>query len=1438
MFYYLIRFFISISLILSPYNVSVSYASNTPSDPHHSSHVITTAHQFNQDIESLNQKIFKDIDSKEFYVNHPLDTYSLIHQTTPHPQNTQVALKNILVEVLNTNGTTKAVLSSQNLKSIIPLDKADFYVGPTWNAATTNTPQRFQISYQGQVIHTFANTIQWISFVGPYLVFMEPSQFEKTKAFISFIDLKYFEQALSKTPLPIFRIPVPIDLPIQEVLLSPTKIMQQGSFNQKSLSLQSKKNKRYNISLNQLGHLSHLQQTAFNMMVSLVSVERYERDFYPFIEEMLTTFQKTAESQKHRYAQHPEHTSNKNNTPQALMDKLVKEIKQRLDIGSSQDLSGHYGKLKQAHKELKDLSSTAESIKSLNYEQGSQKDLTTFYKTFSHHLEQDQAFQSVLKKVGQEKFKNKKILERLKGLYLYLTMPQPMGAAKIQTALGLMAGTVRSGEHLNSRFLMLKESLSQIMAHKKARMVGASVLIGAGYLAHPVVADFYHSIFLWGSQWCKQWMELIRVTFTTSTSFIDPNNLHATYIANGNYIFSTKGVIAIMAMTFGLFGALHLMINTTAFIKHLHSNKVKSHQEKANQLFTNWKNQFSHYKKELINFTNQTKKNYIQNLSNIEWRNIGLKAQFSIAKKENNQLAQATIKNTPLIEAIFQTGTRWHNLLENYEHSNFKIHIDLLLDGVTMVKLTSINPHTLTQEPFIKLQFHPPGKKVILRYFTVEEDTDIHAILKDENKTDGIYYLQEGVAMHIRGVAQSNSKQSFIFNGNLINGHFSLEEEMTIQNILQKAHTEEQKKSFLKKLIFKTIKSKKDFNDWSEQVVPFSQKEVTTFSKALLSLFSYAHWTYSIKSFAHYWNESFLFRNLLWKPSAGLRALYYSNYFTRLARQGHKATVLNGGFDSRINRIAQKIKPAFLSGMPAIKARAYLVALHDFEDLIIKIERQYLQAVAEQGLLEGITYFMKNGSQKAKGWDGVIATGVKENPEGHVKEYISQDTVFNKDLNLKKLKAKERYFMELYTKELFNESMRDFIKSTLFIPPHFSDKQARLFILEKIKNGKIIMIPIEDMETIRKRVRRIALQENIAQRVHDSINHVFNIKNLFKNYLRKNQLQAENTLNRDKNIVMQRYMIAEESMKDPEALARVTRFQLAKVMIDKPVELVILLLVLAGVDEGILKILHKEAFSEDALFHLSRVAVWTVFFSRLVLRDMLGAAWMKLQIDARLGTQDLFKHIPTKEDINKKFASFRLFWKHFNNEQNSLTQNYKYLWKIIIANIGAAVFNYAIVHALTLGRFDIDLFLNEYLIAILPFLALQLKMENTFEMSANLSLKNLIKKGMDFTKNRHWLAHPDIQLYRLRQGNKLRRHFNILYTTFYNNPGENILSIFGNINTEYGTRAFQRQFLFGSTLTEYWVNIMNYLEQLGVPSKITSACKIVFTKNRSDLNVY
>ncbi len=1406
----IIRSLISCSIAFHPIAFAATHTDS--SDIHfsdeHTSNALSTANQFNQISDSLYNNVFRKNNPRGYFLNHPLDIYSLIHQkTSPHKDIPFVDHKKITVEILDSKNQVQAVIGNKKFKSVFLQLFSSLYKGEHWITKKQKT-HTFRIRFQDQILHTFANHVQWMGFLGPYLVFMEPGQIHtNNQAFVSFIDLNFFESAIGKTALPVFRIPLSVSSFLKNLLLNPHSIDASidSSNSNKLLTLNTEKGIQYSFNLFQLNHLSRLQQTSFNIIVSLVSVDRYENDFHPFIKDIIKTVQESSEATLNKSSSSASWTQSHD----MLINLLSEEIKQRGEIGSSKNLLGYYGHLKQSQMELDQLNQTIEELADvspvpINFykkvdshlpkeEHGVSYRFKKFYNKFLNHLNNDQAFQSLLSQVANDKFQTKKILARLKGLFLYLTKPQPLGAAKIQTALGILSTSLDPKSQVEDRFVLFKEGMSRIVANQKVRTIAIPTLVGASYLAHPVIADFYHQILHHGAQWFYRWGDLISVTTEKSTSFLDPQKLHQTYIADDNYKYLLKGFTALMTITFSIFGSLHIIINAKQFIQHLKSREYKINQEVSDHLLSKWLKQIRYWKTEYIKYIHQTSQNFIKNISNMEWRKVGLKMNFFIPG------------TTEPISTFFQTKHSWFSFLKNYEHKTRNININILVDNIPVIKMVS-NKETESYSPkeeLIMVQFHPLNTNPKSRHFIVQGDGDFNMIF---DQKDGFHFLKDNVSMQLIETSQKkNNGDTSIVSGSIINGQFTPEEESLVQSVLQEIQSE---------------KKQKYFSKISNMDLSFSHKEVNTFSKALVFLFHYSNWTYTMNHLINYWNQFFLFRNLLWRPSAGVRVLYYTNYFNRIIEEDHFPTVLNGGFEKKFS--FSKVDRNSLS------AKKYLEKIKKFEKQIINIERNYWRASMEQGLLNGIDSFLQKGVSSQAGQ--MIATGVKRNPEGHAREYSSENPITNVGLSFKGMNKKQYFFMEFYVRELFNESMRSFIRDQFRISPSLSDKQVRDHLVEKIKNGSVVSPALEDMEQVRHRVRAVNNAHNIDETVAKVINKMFS----FKKFLKKNQLKAERLLDPNGSIVMQRYAIAKEGVKDSEALARVTRYQLAKVIVDKPIELLILFLVLAGVDQGILKVLHKEAFSEDSLFHLSRVAVWSGFMQKLMF-DLLGQPWMKIQMDSRLGFHGLFDNVPSKKDFDQKFPTIRAYWKYWNSPDNTLLANYRFVWKMIVANIGAAVVTYGAVYAVTLGRFDADLFLNMFLMAILPALALEYKSENAFEQMANFSLKDLIKKGLDFKTHKHLLAHPDIQQFRIKQSNALRKRFNIFYAFIYNNPMENISRVFQNIDTQHGTRFFQRQWLFGSTLTEYWVSLMNRLESIGVPSKITKACKLVFTNNRTDL---
>ena len=271
-------------------------------------------------------------------------------------------------------------------------------------------------------------------------------------------------------------------------------------------------------------------------------------------------------------------------------------------------------------------------------------------------------------------------------------------------------------------------------------------------------------------------------------------------------------------------------------------------------------------------------------------------------------------------------------------------------------------------------------------------------------------------------------------------------------------------------------------------------------------------------------------------------------------------------------------------------------------------------------------------------------------------------------------------------------------------------------------------------------------------------------------------------------------------------------------------------------DQGILQILHEEPFTEEAWFHLSRYAIWTGFFAGVIL-ESLGGVWMKVQMDSRLDTTQGFDTIPSKSNVNKKFGFLNWLKKQFMAEDNTLWENYKFSWKLILSNLPAAFLTIAVMQFATLGRFDLELFISTYLIILFPFMGFSFKVENSFEKSANWALKDLIKKDLDLKgKDRHFLSHPAIQNIKIKESGKLRRRFSFWLALLYDNPMGNMTQIFESVHTSLGSRSFARMFFVGGLPTEYWANFMDFLENKQIlSSDWADKCKSVFTNNRTDL---
>ena len=689
----------------------------------------------------------------------------------------------------------------------------------------------------------------------------------------------------------------------------------------------------------------------------------------------------------------------------------------------------------------------------------------------------------------------------------------------------------------------------------------------------------------------------------------------------------------------------------------------------------------------------------------------------------------------------------------------------------------------------IKLQSEP----LKTSSFFLKDDQVLISLTYSGKKIKRVFSVSDGDVKEFleKGKAVNLEQLSFFgeearINSSLQNVDFTAEENERIDRVLKEI--KESKPSIMK------LSSS------------MSEQEITTLRKAFFRLFfSYAPWSNTFRILGLSWNFFFFSRNLFFSPITAVRLMYYPKYFNMVNTEKHIETIFNGGKQNAMSRIMTTLKA---KGETQKNFKETRESLEKFEKQILKVEKKYLKSVMSHAYLELIKQVGKtNGSVN------VFSTRSKD---------LQSTQIKNKTLKL---------FFEMYTKELFKEVMKDYFFSGVENSSKSSvDLKNELFV--QMLNGENVFQRKFTEEEIKRRVQKVSREHKVVERVQKSINRLKWLHSIPTfSYLTSStsrQQISRNVLNPEKNTQMDRWNVAQRMLNEPEALTRATKQGAMELLINTPVQIAFLFLVYAGVDQGLLKVLHKDMFSDEAWFHLGRFAVWMHVAYFYV--GFLAGTWMKVQMDARLDANQGFDVIPEKSDI-KRMGALRFITKQFFSQDNSTWQNYKYSWQLAIANLPAAFVLILATQIPTLGRFDLDSFLNMYLLAIFPLTAWSFKSENAFEKFANWSLKDLVKKGIDFKgKDSHLLSHPKVQDFKLKRSGELRRNYNAI--SLVGTPIYYVLELFTLIGTKIGDIAFPRMFFLGETATEHVVNFMDYLEEKGMPSTLTEGCKKIFTNNK------
>ena len=1337
---------------------------------------------------------------------------------------------------------------------VIPSETQEFY--------------NFNISYQGQVLHRFSNNIQWISFFGPYLVFQEKSRIYENKTELSFIDLSYFHLAIGKTALPVFHLPIDLTLNPEvqtepfhkgslqnkkEAFLHPENIyinpqalklssagdLRQGrqSVQQSALTLIGTNSTKYEVHQSEIDESSRVQQVLFNVLVSMLKTDKYERDMLPFFKEIAHTMENLLKNPTDQAQKGPAHPS------ESILKQVVAELlHSRVDIGSPSHHAGHYGHVKAAQHRIKpELDKRSALLKALNEAEGSKDpeqekliedlrqklselniselDKATYDRSVTH-LEKDQAFQKALNSVSETKFARRKIGERIKGLWLYLTLPQPLGAPKIQEALGIMANAVRKGETVQDRYHFFKEGFKQLTASPKARIVGVPVLAGMASFASPEMAEFFEGIFL-------TFTRSIEVFSNTSgefmsaylPNFINPTKWSQAYIRDGNIGPFAIGLSAIGASMLLFYYAFHFPVNLKKFIDYLRTQKAKNHHRTVFSYLKQWPSEFK-------SFVTDMQAKYARDLAVGEFKHLGLPVKLSLPDGSE-------------LDVALKTFERISSMMADFKNPDFTLNLEFKInEGEQVVRFST--QENVKQAHSITLEITPSPEERASRIFFLQKGY-LSDMLKEGT-------LVDNVAIELTGQKAGTDQTSFLYKAQLMRLNFTSEDMLKLQEVL----TGTQYQKLYDDFIEQTYRSVEKQHTLAETQENLTKKEIGFLKALQIFFFSLPSFNNTQQNLNNTWNVWFLLRSFWFTvmyPNRLATIVLFTNYFDRTYGEMHRATKWNGGFRLR--------GAEFVQGKSA-SGREYISALRALENQIIQVERQYLRASFEQAYLQALTDSLKEG----KPMDFLLNKGVQkqlgsfnflpvDDPvdknnlklglrDGRASE-IYQAIVSLSGASSERLNKRDSLFIELFQNRMFEESMRDYMKEQLGIDKSANDQEVLNRVREKLNSGENVAFRLESLDEVRDRVRKVSAEKNIAQVMKENATSWH--KALWEKLRVKHNRNMENMLNPRKNLQMERYYVSKLLGQDTEAMARATRYSMVQLIIDKPIELAFMFAMMAGVTEGILKPLYSEPFNERAFFYMSTYLVWANFYFNFIFSTM-AASWFKLQRDAQTGFQGGFNKFPTKEELTKKLPALRYFWKHSHGKKdskgkidpdlatNTLFERYKFGWRIILSNFMASVPTFTLMFATTLGRFDMEFYLGGMFFAfLLPLVALFDKVEGIYESSAGYASRQLVKKGIDIKKFAH---HPVVQQILLKRAFKDRINFNLLNALMLNNILGNSADIVENMSNSDGARAIHRAFFPENHIwTSYWDKMSESTQK--VFSTVSQLCKKAFTNNRLDI---
>lgn len=502
-------------------------------------------------------------------------------------------------------------------------------------------------------------------------------------------------------------------------------------------------------------------------------------------------------------------------------------------------------------------------------------------------------------------------------------------------------------------------------------------------------------------------------------------------------------------------------------------------------------------------------------------------------------------------------------------------------------------------------------------------------------------------------------------------------------------------------------------------------KNMLSFQGALKQAFlSYSSQVATRHALGTIWGYLFLVRSFWIAPKTWYMAVMFPNYFrtTISARPGnvmHVPTVFNGG--------KKRVWTASYHGLKSLFGSQSLKNLRKFEKAILPVEF-LAHDIALEKATEALIKFDKDPKALAALFNSMEVKVPGFFPNSMVTGGASPSVGISKlsDPKVAKLKATQRYFFRAYFTQLMDSLMKAYVTEAITQKDIVLTGDESLNELKdlasRLPEGDLGYDP-KNPETFKEVRRWLEAKASSPELERDIYQKSESIAKDYPKFLERMSLNFDHKLvtilDPMANPQARRFKTAEDKMKDFKSMLRATRAENMSLFVSAPLSAITSLLFYAGIQDGSLyQPLHDEMFGPNSWFYGSRALFLNGFVMSIML-SIVASSWMKVQEDHRIDTLGGFNKVPLVKDQDKGF--WRYYFKNFyKNPTNKWADQQLYNAGLIWANIPAALITNIVFNAISLGRFDLGLFLATYIIIFLtPLMGFGQKIEQAFELATS-----------------------------------------------------------------------------------------------------------------------